>query len=308
MRSRVAATAVVVALALVVAGCSGSSHIGGPSPSPFGQLPSVPAANPRPGIPSAAVKALAADLQLKPRAVHVVKGLTSEKAAAALVTFPQKGKQTRRLVSFRYRVGKKKKQWSVESASPDLWADRPAAGSRLYPVTSVAAGPWVGVGGFVDPDVQRLEAVGPNGSLVDRQPVRDGAALVFAAPGSTLAGYDDKGLVFATPVLAGSPQSVGGGDAAVGIGSTFAAEIISPRWMNAADLVTDDVPAQNLLPPLHAFLASDRARVEGQGRTTPSGATFVIDSGPLKWRLNLITVPHGGTLKVRQYTLNRISP
>jgi hypothetical protein len=306
---RIAIAALAVALA--AAACSGSNHPVGPSPSPFGPLPDVPVADSRPGVPPAAVKALATALQLKPHSVHVVGGLTNGDHALALVRFRVKGRQTRGLVSFEFRAPKKRphgKQWSVEAASPDLWATPPTAGSRSYPVTSVAAGEWVGVGGFVDPHVHRLEAVGPTGSLVDQQPVKGGAVLVFAAPGSTLAGYDDNGLVFATPVVTGSPPSVGGGDAAVGLGSTFAAEIISPRWTKAADLVTDDVPAAYMLPPLHSFLASDRARVDGQGQKTKTGASFVIDSGPLKWRLNLITVPHGGTLKVRQYTLNRISP
>jgi hypothetical protein len=297
---------VVLVVALVAAGCSGHGHDSGPSPSALGPLPDVPAARSTPGLPHGAIKALASELELKRRMVHVVTSLTSGDHAVALAHFPSKGAQTRRLVSFAY--DKPKKRWTVETVSSDLWPDVPAAGSRSYPVTSVAAGPWVGVGGFVDPNVTRLEAAGPTGALVDRQPVKDGAALVFASPGATLAGYDSKGLTFATPVITGPARVVGGGDAAVGIGSAFTAEMLSTRWEAAADLVADGVSPAYLLPPLRGFLSSSRARVAGPGRTTDTGASFIIDSGPLKWRLTLITEPHAGTVKVRQYTLDRLQP
>ena len=234
MRLRLVPVATLaLAAALASVGCSNSGHPVGPSPSPFGPLPNVPVADSRPGVPAAAVKGFADALQLKRRKVHMIAGLTNGEHAVALLRFPDEGKETRRLVSFEYRA--RKKRWAVEAASSDLWDHPPAAGSRSYPVTSVPAGSWIGVGGFVDPKVRRLEAAGPTGSLVDQQPVKDGAALVFASPGSTLAGYDENGLVFATPVLAGLPQAVGGGDAAVGLGSTFAAEVISPRWAGRTD-------------------------------------------------------------------------
>src|SRR5207248_2855089 len=131
-----------------------------------------------------------------------ISALTSGAQAVALIGYRADGKQTNRVVAFGYRTIKRKrngkklseKRWVAEDATTDLWPDRPKRGSRAYPVGSVAAGDMIGVGGYIDPGITRVEADGPTGTVVDRQPVRGGAVVLFARPGSTLAGYDRQGL------------------------------------------------------------------------------------------------------------------
>ena len=307
--------AAILAVALAFSACGGTSHVG-PSPSPFGSIPEMQPVHSHHGAGRALVKAMAGAVHLKPRDVRVISAVTSGDQAVALIGYRANGKQTNRVVAFGYRTIKRKrngkklseKRWVAEDATTDLWPDRPKPGSRAYPVGSVAAGDMIGVGGYIDPGITRVEADGPTGTVVDRQPVRGGAVVLFARPGSTLAGYDRQGLAFATPVLAGSPGTIAGGDAAVGLGNTFTALVLSPRWQQAADLVADGVSPRGLLPPLHRFLGARPARVVGRGTKTKTGATFVVQSGPLRWRLTLITEAHGGSLKVRQYTLDRLAP
>jgi hypothetical protein len=338
MRGRGPAGAVVtvaLVLAATTAACSGSARIG-PSPSPFGRIPRLPAVHSRLTEPAGLVEAVARAVHGPAKRIDVLASATSRKETVALVRFPRTDRKTkkevesRRLLSFvrkpppaarrptpsptpaatpsRHPKPVAATRWSLEAVGPDLWASPPRPGSRSYPIASVAAGGLIGVGGFIDPRVTRVQAVDPAGSVVSRARPDRGAVVLFSRPGATLAGFDARGLAFATPTLTGSPGTLGGGDAAVGIGATFAAEIVSSRWTAAADLVADGVDARFLLPPLHRFLGSAGARVLGRGKATRSGATFLVDAGRIRWQLTLVVQAGGGTSKVRQYALDRVRP
>ena len=310
--------AAILALALAFSACGGTSHVG-PSPSPFGSIPEIQPVHSHHGAGRALVKAMAGAVHLKPRDVRVISAVTSGDQAVALIGYRANGKQTNRVVAFGYRTIKRKrngkklseKRWVAEDATTDLWPDRSKRGSRAYPVGSVAAGDMIGVGGYIDPGITRVEADGPG--IIGDVTFGDPTTFQYAAslPMQTLTftkaifSQVANALGYFTGLALYNP---GTSAASVGLGNTFTALVLSPRWQQAADLVADGVSPRGLLPPLHRFLGARPARVVGRGTKTKTGATFVVQSGPLRWRLTLITEAHGGSLKVRQYTLDRLAP
>jgi hypothetical protein len=218
------------------------------------------------------------------RRLDLVKGVRLGTVAFLLAVIEERG-QTAPVVAGLVHDGE---AWQLE----DLEAVRtvPAIGSNGFELVEAIAGGFIGVGGFVDPSLLRLDAVDPFGQVVDVDDPFAGGVLLLSSRFGVVRVHGDGRILGAQPIRVPAteaeleelrpvrlePSSV---EDARSVADRFVETFLTGGWVPAAPLYNPQGRPDLLLPELARVLPSGRWDVTGSPQVTEQGFTYPID-GP----------------------------
>jgi hypothetical protein len=287
--------AVIVGVVVAACGDGRTSHA---NVLPSARLPSLALV---PVSPIELSQAIASYLSTPPGDIIVENTLGAKDVAAA--AFSVHGHPNQRgVASFVRQAG----HWTVDEASTGLWQHVPLPGSRRYPLTTIGAGRWIVVGGFVDPRVTRVIVESPTGHPLDSSAPHRGAVAVIAADWLPVVAYQGSTLLFATPVTLGRvpageshPDSTGRR-----VGDLFVADILASKLPLAAKLLFHSLAAPSFLPPIAHLVESMRLV---RASTTDAGASYVLYGPSGRATLEITLIQEHGRWTIWSYTLSSVA-
>lgn len=236
--------------------------------------------------------------------VKVVKHAAVGKTAFALVEVIGDPQERRGFAQMTRRDG----EWLVETVSPDLWQQVPAAGSNRFELTGGTLEGRYALGGFVDPTVTRLETIEADGRVYDADTPTEGATVLVTRPWLQFRVYRGESLLGASLTTPQDPPGVATpiDQNGMEIAEKFMEQLLSSEWTGAAQFFAAGTPTDRVLPPLRDVLLElegSPVPVEGEPNSLAFVAFEFEGSDAL---LSLTLTMERGGWRIWAYTLQNL--